>query len=283
LQWQLGNKISAEAHALEDEQLCLLLGPEGKVDLAHARIRLNLFRRGITFAEESIQVRRRFDEVLKLLQEAGNQWQMASWISRMGLGLMHSGDFTGARQTLEQSLRLFRECGDMISASQANRLLAQLTLEEGNYAEACASLEEILHFYRQARINIWIDIPLWLLGVIAVREGNYARAKAWYTECLLFDRQIGLTRQLAECLIGFAGIASAEKRFERAAQLLSAAEAEMEGRRTPLENIDRIEFQRLTTLLRKELGDARFEALAAQGRLMAREQVIAYTLEEQGD
>ena len=114
---------------------------------------------------------------------------------------------------------------------------------------------------------------------IAIREGDYPRAKEWYTECLLFDQQIGLPRQLVECLIGFAGIASAGKRFERAAQLLGAAEAEAEARRIHLENIDRIELQRLTAALREELGDARFEAHASQGRAMTMEQAIAYALE----
>lgn len=50
----------------------------------------------------------------------------------------------------------------------------------------------------------------------------------------------------------------------------------------PLENIDRIEVERLTALLRAELGDARFEALAWQGRAMTNEQAIAYALEAQG-
>jgi non-specific serine/threonine protein kinase len=159
--------------------------------------------------------------------------------------------------------------------------LAHLALEEGNYAEARTQGEENLHFYRQARLNIYVDIPLWLLGVIAAREGDYARAKAWYTECLLVDQQIGLTRQLAECLLGFAGIASAEKNFERAAQLLGAGEAEAQARIVPLEIIDRRELDRLTALLREELGDVRFEALASQGRAMTMEQAIQYALSEQ--
>ena len=113
----------------------------------------------------------------------------------------------------------------------------------------------------------------------AIREGDYVRAKEWYTECLLFDQQIGLPRQLAECLIGFAGIASAEKRFERAAQLLGASEAKVEAREIPLENVDQIELKRLTAVLREELVDGRFEAFVAQGRAMTMEQVIALALE----
>ena len=158
--------------------------------------------------------------------------------------------------------------------------LAYFALDHGTYAETRPQLEEILHFYRQARLNFFMDIPLWLLGVIAVREGDYVRAKEWYTECLLFDQQIGLPRQLAECFIGFAGIASAEQEFERAAQLLSVGEAEAEARANPLENIDQIELKRLLVVLREELGDAKFEALTSRGRAMARKQAVAYALEE---
>jgi hypothetical protein len=87
---------------------------------------------------------------------------------------------------------------------------------------------------------------------------------------------------LSQCLIALAGIASTEKRFGRAAQLLGAGEAEVEARRVPLENFDQIELKRLTAVLREELGDTKFEALASQGRLMTMEQAVAYALEKVG-
>ncbi len=141
-------------------------------------------------------------------------------------------------------------------------------------------LEEVLTFYRQVRFNLLMDNALWMLGVTAIREGDYARAEAWYTECLLFDQQIGMNTQFAECFIGFAGIANAEKRFERAAQLIGAADAQVEARQIHLENVDRTELQRLTTVLREELGDLEFEALGAKGRALTLEQAIAFALEK---
>jgi tetratricopeptide (TPR) repeat protein len=267
-------------HAQESERLCLLLGPASKTDLADARLLL-LFFTDLAFANP-MQIRQMYEEILKLFQEAGDQWKMAYTIFCMGLDLRHSGDLMGARQACEQSLRLFRECGDNIGASEPNRVLAFIAFEKGEYEESRTRYEEILHFYRQARLNLWMDIPLWMLGVIAVREGNYAHAKDWYSECLLFDQQMGLNSQLAECLIGFAGIANAERRLERAAQLVGAAEREVEVKpwQMPLENIDQIELQRLTTVLRGKIGDAMFEALAAEGRAMTTEQAVAYALEK---
>jgi len=63
-------------------------------------------------------------------------------------------------------------------------------------------------------------------------------------------------------------------------QLLGTAEAEVESRQAPLGNFDRAELQRLTTVLREELGDAKFAALADEGRAMTMEQAIEFALEK---
>ena len=86
---------------------------------------------------------------------------------------------------------------------------------------------------------------------------------------------------MAECLIGLAGIAVTEKRFERASQLVGAVEMQVEARQDPQGSADRAELKRLTTILREELGDAEFQALAAKGRLMTIEQAVTYALEDQ--
>src|SRR4029079_11414509 len=82
MQFTMYNKILAEAHYKESERLFLLLGPECKVDLAMARvIMLSLYE---TIAKEPIQIRQKYDEVLRLLQETGDQWETALWIQGMG-------------------------------------------------------------------------------------------------------------------------------------------------------------------------------------------------------
>jgi len=54
---------------------------------------------------------------------------------------------------------------------------------------------------------------------------------------------MGMNTQIPECFIGFAGIATADNYFERAVQLLAAAEAQEEVRGGLLEDIDQDEFQ----------------------------------------
>jgi predicted ATPase len=274
-----GNSAAGLAHANESERLCLQLGSAGKAYLASVR---NLLI-SIQVYEEHNPDRAlpMLEENLKLLKEVGDQQGMAKAIHSMGMALTQRYDLIGARQAFERSLALYRDCGDSIGVVSAQQGLAGIALEEGKYAEARQRFEAILSFYRQASVFLKLDEPLWFLGAIAIREEDYARAKAWYTECLLFDQQIGdPDNQLPECLIGFAGIANAEKHFERGAQLLGAADTQIKARAVSLENFDQREFERLTTILRKELGDEKFEAFASQGRLMTMEQAIAYALEE---
>jgi hypothetical protein len=46
-----------------------------------------------------------------------------------------------------------------------------------------------------------------------------------------------------------------------------------------LEDFDQAQLQRLKMVLREELGEAKFEALAAEGRTMTVEQATAFALE----
>jgi hypothetical protein len=80
-------------------------------------------------------------------------------------------------------------------------------------------------------------------------------------------------------LIGFASIASSEKHFERAAQLIGQAETAVKARQDPLEDFDQAELQRLQILLKEELGE-QFEEMAAKGGVMSQEQAIAFALEQ---
>ena len=281
LEFFLGNHDKAYAHAQESKRLYSQLGSTSMVGSAEARNLL--IATDLNVANDPIQARKRFEENLKLFQEAGDPWGIAHTLYAIGLELRRSGDLTGSRIAYEQSLATFRACGDHIRSAQQNAALAIIAFNEGRYAEARTRLEEVLSFYRQVRFNLEIDIPLWMLGAIAIREADYARAKERYSECLLFDQQIGMNTQLAECLLGFAGIANAEKRFEHAALLAGAAQVEVKARQNSLENFDQVELQRLTLVLREELGEARFEELAGEGRSMTREQAIAFALEESNE
>jgi hypothetical protein len=280
LEFWLHDFADAHRHVEQSESLWSQLGPECKTNAAQARL-LKLDVSGkLNLSYDPIEMCQRYRDNLRVFQEAGDRWMMAHVLFLIAFELDQSGDSIGARQNCEQSRTLFQECGDVFRVSKDNLHLAILATCAGEYAEARRLCEESLMGYRQLRFAMREE-PLWMLGAISIIEGNFVAAKAWYTECLLFDQEIGSPgEQLPECLIGFASIASSERRFERASQLIGAVESVFEARKNSrLETFDQEELERLRALLRGELGDASFEAFVAQGRLLAAEQATAFALE----
>ena len=274
-----GSLALSHAHAQEAERLCLQLEPLNKADLADARNVLT--STDVDASNDPARARQQYEENLKLFQEADDPWNIAHTLYNIGLAFRSTGDLTSARQAFEQSLAIFQRCGDNIRVVHQSSELAGIAFEEGKYAEVRKRYEEVLSFYRQARFNLLMGVPLYMLGMIAIREGDHARAKTRFSECLLFNQQRGMNFLLSECLIALAGIASAEKQFERAAQIVGAVERQVEASQFSLENAPRAKLEQLTKVLREELGDAELEALRVKGRAMTMEQAIAYALENQ--
>jgi hypothetical protein len=274
-----GNLPAGYTHACESERLCLQLGPTGKEDLARARNLL--IHTDPSVVNAPIRACAALRDNLELFQGTDDKWGIADAHADLAWALVRSGDSINARIEDEKALVLFQECGDNFRASQQIMASAINAFEDRKYAEASRRIEEVLSFYRQAPVNFAVDVPLWMLGVIAMRERDYKRAKYWYTECLLFEQQIGMYFQYFECFIGFAGIAKAEKRYERAAQLVGAAYAD------PLKNAFLLHFvekeiQHLTVVLQEKLGDVNFEMFATKGRAMTLDQAVAFALEKIG-
>jgi predicted ATPase len=269
------HEVAAGLHHVEQsEALWSQLGPAYEARAAEARV-LKIY---LEPSYGPVELCQQLEKNLPIFREVGDRWMMAHILFGIAFGLHHSGDLTGARQTYEQSRALFQECGDGFRVSKDNTDLAGIALEEGRYAEARKLCEEALPFFRQLHFSMRDEV-LWILGSTSIVEGDYAAAKAWYTECLLFDHEIGIYNQLPECLIGFASIANAERRFERAVQLIGAADTATGARQDPLLNFDQAELERLKTVLYGGLGNAKFEELVVKGRAMNVEQVIAFALE----
>jgi len=280
----LHKPAAAMDHAEQSESLWRQLGPTYKVKAAAARFLKTMSYTLVNTEYEHFRILQEFEEILQIFREGNDRMRMALTLHIIATVMRSSGDVMGARDALEQSRALLRDCGNRITMSKNNVSLAVIAMQEAKYTDARILCEEALLVIEQLPYSLK-DEPLWLLGVIERIEGNYAQAKVWYTECIRFDREIGSDQQLAECLIGFAGIAVSEKRFERAAQLVGRAETAVRARQvpTPLEPVDQTELQRLTAVLQEELGSIDFEMYFTQGGKMTIDQAMTFALEENNE
>jgi len=108
------------------------------------------------------------------------------------------------------------------------------------------------------------------------RLGNLAQAAALYSQTLLSWQEIGNRAALAHELECLAFIAAVQSQLERAACLLGAAETLRESVNSPMQAIERDEYEQNVAAFRLQMEPERFAAAWAEGRSMTMEQAVAY-------
>jgi hypothetical protein len=110
---------------------------------------------------------------------------------------------------------------------------------------------------------------------VVLAQGDLAQAIACFVESLTLSWEESNLRDIAYCLEGLAGVASAQARPERAARLFGAAAALRELINHPLPPVSRSDYERDVAAARALIDEQFFEAAWAKGRALTLEQAIA--------
>jgi DNA-binding CsgD family transcriptional regulator len=155
---------------------------------------------------------------------------------------------------LEEALAVSRALGDRAWEGRALNKLARLTFYEGDLDAARALHEEAIATVRPAG-NAWdIAIALGDLGDVLHAQGNDAEARRHYAESLRLWLELGDQRGVAQGLEGFAILAAADARTERAVRLLGAARAIRERITEPNSPSRLAALERLLAAAHADLG-----------------------------
>src|SRR5262249_3494999 len=110
---------------------------------------------------------------------------------------------------------------------------------------------------------------------------DYTRAQVALGECLPLSRDLGHDGAIADALVIAAGLADAQRHWERAAALLAAADTILERFRLVYRIVDPSSYAedtRRVAVVRTRLSEQSFAKAWARGRAMPRAQAIAYAL-----
>ena len=169
------------------------------------------------------------------------------------------GELERAEALVGEALRLFREAdpaGTTSSAHAPHLALARLAQRRGDTAQALAHYEEGLRLAREGRQVNEQGRMLRRLGYFFLRQGEPQRAGALLREALGRLRDGGALHNTPACLVGLAGVATAQGRPEDAARLCGAATAALEtryGRAVPADSGDVEDFERIVGTARATL------------------------------
>jgi len=222
-----------------------------------------------------------YEDSLAIRRELGDRRGMAGLLHNLGVVALAQGDLDRALSLIDESLAINRELGNEAWEAAALNALASIALEREDFVLARAHHHESLAIHRRLRDKWGIAYTLHELGRIATRTGELESARSMLADAIRLFRELGDSVGVAETLEHFAGLASEQRRDERAVLLAGAAASLREVYGAPPTDADRAGLETHLTGSRERLGTATADAIYAKGRLLSEEQAIAEVIDMQ--
>lgn len=216
-----------------------------------------------------------YEENLKLFRQIGDTEEIAWTLVRLGLLASEQRNYDRATAILEESLVSFKAVGYQWGITWALIYLGNVALEQGNYRRAAALFEDSLQHFRELGDKSSMATSLKHLGQVALFQGNVEQAAAWSRESFALYRDAGVKLGIAECLESMATIVWAQGAAAWAIRLLSAAAALRAELGAQLAPADRVHYDQILGMARRQLGAQVFQAAWDQGQSLAPEQAVA--------
>jgi tetratricopeptide (TPR) repeat protein len=156
--------------------------------------------------------------------------------------------------------------------------LGEVARGEGDYAAAADYGEQALDALGRDQCTRGVAVQFMNLGAARFELGELDASRSCFRETLARTRQLGDTFVSAMALDGLAAVAVEEGRFELAAALAGAAEAEYETRGVPLEPLEEAFRTRYVETLKGSLDPTALHRAWARGRSIGVEAAAAEAL-----
>jgi predicted ATPase/class 3 adenylate cyclase len=166
------------------------------------------------------------EEALAIFRELGDRSGAGFALVDLGFLAIDEKDFARARALLDEAWTIALELNDPRLTAHASHTGAALAAMEHDFTGALALDETALALSRENGDRWQVVIAAWSAGMNAAALGEFAMARGRLRECIEIGLDLGNRWGSSYPLEAFATLAVAEKRFERAAHLFGAAEAQ---------------------------------------------------------
>ncbi|GAF44724.1 protein kinase domain-containing protein [Rhodococcus wratislaviensis] len=200
-----------------------------------------------------------------------------------GILALCSDDLDRACHRLESALEGFGTHGDRLLQTGALNMLGLAYDMRGETGRAIRCHEHVLSITGACGESTYRSYALWAMGVAVWRQGDPDHAVELLEEALRLTRQANNPRTTASCLQALAWIAGQERKAQRAAVLMGAAEelGHAVGSVTVVFPHLRSYHAECEQVSRRVLGDRAFDAARQDGRTLDLDAAIVYALGEQ--
>ena len=216
-------------------------------------------------------------ELLPLLEQIGDWWQIAVMEAGMALG-ERSWDPVLSDARLERATEAARRSENPTAIAFTAKARGRVAGDRGSLAEARPLLLEAIERYRE--IGAWREVIAARsdLAHAMRRAGSIDEAEAEYRATIEDWRRLGNRGAVANQLEAFAFVALAKRNGDRAARLFGAAEALREDAAAPMMGMERPEYDAEVDRLRDQLDERAIRSAWAEGRELDADRAVAFAL-----
>ena len=219
--------------------------------------------------------------MIKLLRESpGQPFVLCMTLVTMGSVAIELGYYDAGQEFLDEGLALAQADSDPFRTGMAWNILGDLARCELKYSEALVYYERSIALFREINAQRDLASVLCNLGFTCLHLGSIERAQVLFRESMGIQQTQQNIPGVAECLLGFAAIATRQNMPAAGARLLGASIAAA-GKRVTVATAwraTRMEYEQTLELARVGLTESGFEEEQAIGQAMSMEQAIHFAL-----
>jgi non-specific serine/threonine protein kinase len=186
----------------------------------------------------------------------------------------YHGRWDAAAALYEEELPIWRETGNPRAIGMVLVEMAEVAFGQGEVARARSTMLEAAALFREADERTWLAATDFYLGLFAVAEGRFVEAARFYRSCLSGYAEAG-DAFLQSPLAGLARVAIEAGRPTTGAQLLGAADAELQRTGMRFDQFERVGRDQAEVRARAALGESAFAAAYTAGREFGRDACFA--------
>jgi predicted ATPase len=215
-----------------------------------------------------------FEASMVVREQLGDQANIASLYSNLGIVARREGNNALARDHYEKSLEIRQKLGDRWAIGVSLNNLGHLALTENNYTEAQSQLERALAIWREVGDRWAVANTLLELGNLARERAHYTDAAAHYRESLTINQELNDRLAIAYLFEDIGCLAALQDAPRRALQLVAAATALRHATGAPLAPAEAMRLQEKLEAARQQLSVEDQQAAEAAGKALSFEQAI---------
>jgi hypothetical protein len=211
------------------------------------------------------------EEALAIFRELGDARGEARSLADLAFLAFEQSDLPKARPLLEEAGKISASLEDVRLAAHLQHVRSAIAAAAGDFAEAYALDLDSLAHYREVGDTWQAIIGAWGVGVNAAVLGHFEVSHAHLTECLQVGLELGNRWGASYPLDAFAALAVAQRKYDRAARLFGAADAQRIRSGLVLQEADHPALRAILADA-PEFAGAEVEAARREGRLLSLEE-----------